>query len=41
MGRDGRSNHMVEEEEVTQAADFKAEDAVVGMVKEAAEDEAK
>ena len=41
MDGDGRSTHMGEEEDEAEADDLKSEEAVVGVVKEATEDEEK
>ena len=41
MNGDGRSTNLGEEEEEADADDFKAEEAAVGVVEEAVEDEAK
>ena len=41
MDWDSRSNHLVYQEEKAEAADFNSEEAAVGVVKKAAEDEAK
>ena len=40
MDRYFRSTHLGEEEEEAEADDFKAEEAVLGVVEEAAEDDA-
>ena len=41
MDGDGRSTHLVEEEEEAEVADLKADQDVVGVVEEAAKDKAK
>ena len=41
MDEDSRSTQLVEEGEETEAADFKAEEAAVGVVQEAVEEEKK
>ena len=41
MDRGGRSTHLEEEEEEAEVEEMKAEEAVVGVFEEAAEDRAK
>ena len=41
MGMDGRSNHLGEEEEEAEVADLNAEEAMIGVVEEAASEKEK